>query len=288
MNKYFDLSLLFDNYDSIDLLLRASESCNVVKLERNKTYDCDVFINSTAWGLEPYSNINAKKYIQIVHADYEYLIDGWNFSYKKHPKVTHHICVGQRVKEAFEKVTKLKCDKIIYNLLDNAVKAPKKPVNDKLHLVTLSRLSGEKGFDRMIKLAEQLKDKDIDYIWNVWGNKENTYAKTIIKKFSHLPSVVFKGLTTEPFKEITKADYLVQISDTEGFCYSVYEAMQMKTPCIITPFNSGAEQITDGQNGYIVPFDMKGIDLNKIINNKPIVIDFEELGKESDWLEIIM
>ena len=287
MNSYFDLTLLFDQYDNVDLLLRAAEHCNVLKLEHDKEYICDVFINSTAWGYEPYNNIKANKHIQVVHADYGYYIDGWNFSYKKHKKVTHHVCVGQTVKVAFEKATNFKCDKVIYNLLDNSIKAPVKPKNKKLHLVTLSRISGEKGFNRMIQLAEQLEQEKIPYIWNVWGDNSNVWCQKIVSKFSHLKNVVFNGITTEPFKEITKADYLVQLSDTEGFCYSVYEAMQMKTPCIITPFNSGQEQIIDGKNGYIVPFDMKGIDLNKIKTTIPKVDSFKELGKESDWLELI-
>jgi len=115
----------------------------------------------------------------------------------------------------------------------------------------------------------------------------HNYAKQVVSSFKYCPNVFFRGVTREPFNEINKSDYLVQLSDTEGFAYSVYEAMQVKTPCIITPFASGNEQIKNKVNGYIIPFDMKNINLNEIINEIPIVPAFEELGKEQDWVNLL-
>jgi len=155
-----------------------------------------------------------------------------------------------------------------------------------MHLVTLSRLSGEKGFKRMLDFANQLDSKKIPYIWNVFGSTTSNFAKQTLLSFKNCPNVIFKGVTREPFKEINKADYLVQLSDTEGFAYSVYEAMQVKTPCIITPFASGKKQITNGVNGWIIPFDMKNIDFESILKKDLIVPKFEELGKESDWINL--
>jgi len=284
MKGYFDLTLMFDKVDSFELLERAAEFCTVEKLQHEKKYNCDTFINASAWGYEPYNNINAKRYIQMVHADYTYYIKGWNFKYTKHPKVTHHVCVGETVKKTFEIATPYKCDAVIYNLLDNEIKPIPKQKNNKLQLVTVSRLSGEKGFDRMVKFAEQIP---VDYEWNVWGNTSGAYAQQIVSKFKHLPKVKFNGITREPFKEMAKADYLVQLSDSEGYCYSVIEALQMKTPCIITPFTSGHEQIKNKKNGYIVDFELKNINFDEIINNIPIVNAYNDLSNEQDWLKII-
>jgi glycosyltransferase involved in cell wall biosynthesis len=285
MSKHLDLTLLYDNVDSLQLLLKASNYANIEKINTSKKHSCDVFICASAWGLEPYNFINAKKYIQMVHADYTYYIKGWNFKYTKHEKVTHHVCVGKTVADAFEVATPHKCDAIIYNLLDNEIKPIQKQKNSKLHLVTVSRLSGEKGFDRMVKFAEQIP---IDYQWNVWGNISGVYAQQIVNKFKHLPKVKFHGVTTEPFKEMAKADYLVQLSDSEGYCYSVIEALQMKTPCIITPFTSGKEQVKNKKNGYVIDFELKNINFDEIINNIPIVTAYTDLSNEQDWLNVIL
>lgn len=287
MSKHYEITFLFDWVENQKMLIEISNNANVVKLDHSKIYKFDYFVNSTAWAYSPYENIEAKKVIQVVHADYRHVISTWNFKYNKHEKTTHHVCVGEIVKEAFEEATPYKCDAVIYNLLDNKIKLPKKQKNDILNLVTLSRLSGEKGFKRILQLAQQLEAKKIPYIWNVYGNTSSNFAKSIVNTFNNVPNVIFKGVTTEPFKEINKADYLVQLSDTEGFAYSVYEAMQVKTPCIITPFASGKEQITNGVNGYIIPFDMQNIPFESILKKDLIVPEFEELGKEEDWIKLL-
>lgn len=287
MNKYYDITFIFDFVEDQNMLLEISYFVDVVKINKSSIYVFDYFINATAWSYSPYDNIEAKKVVQVVHADYRHVIATWNFKYIKHEKTTHHVCVGEIVKEAFEEVTGLKCDAVIYNLLDNTFKQEKKLKNDVLHLVTCSRLSGEKGFKRMLELAQQLDSKKIPYIWNVYGNISSSFAKGIVNTFKNNPNVIFKGVTRQAFKEINKADYLVQLSDTEGFAYSVYEAMQVKTPCLITPFLSGKEQITHGVNGYILPFDMQDINFEEIINNIPVVPEFKELGKEEDWIKLL-
>jgi glycosyltransferase involved in cell wall biosynthesis len=280
MSKHYEVTFIFDWYENPQLLINISKYAKVTKL---KELTFDYFICSTAWGVSPYDFITAEKVVQMVHADYRHVIQNWKFNYNRHPKVTHHVCVGHLVKEGFEEATPYKCDAIIHNLLDNEIQIPKKNKNKILNLITVSRLSGEKGFKRMVKFAELLEQNNYDYNWKVFGKKDDSY----IKDFVHLPKVTFEGVTTEPLKEIVKADYLVQLSDTEGFAYSVYEALQTKTPCIITPFLSGKEQITHGVNGYIIPFDLQNIDLNTIINQIPIVTTFEELGKEEHWINFL-
>ena len=282
MNKYFDLTLMFDNADSFDLLLRASNWVDVVKIDKSKVYQCDAFICATAWGYMPFNHIKAKVVVQMVHADYTHVIKNWDFKYIKHNTVTHHVCVGQTVAKAFEVATPYKSNAVIYNLLDNEIKAVKKVKNKRLHLVSVTRLSLEKGIKRMIDLANQIP---CDYEWHVWGNGSSGYAQQMIKQFPK--NMIFHGITTKPYDEIAKADYLVQLSDTEGYCYSVIEALQLCTPCIITPFNSGQEQIIDKKNGYIVPFDLKNINFDQIINNIPMVEPYIDKSSEEDWLKIL-
>jgi len=284
MSKHYDVTLLYDNVANQSLVTEMQEYCTVSKLAFNKTYSCDIFISYSAWGKSAFDRIEAKVYVQMVHADYRHIIDGWAFNYKKHPLTTHHVCVGETVKIGFEHVTKLKSDAVIHNLLDNSINHEKKKKNKTLSLITCSRLSGEKGFKRMLNLAQQLDSKQIKYTWNVYGDNTTQYAKNIVKEFARCSNVHFKGITTEPYKVINQADYLVQLSDTEGFAYSVYEAMQVKTPCIITPFASGKEQITNGVNGYIVSFEMNDIPFDSILKRDLKVPEFEELGKEEHWI----
>jgi len=286
MCGYYDITLVFDYIEKNKLLFEMSEYVSIKKIDKKKADVYDYLIVATQWGLPPYEYIKAKKVINIIHADYQQVIANWNFKYTQHKTVTHTVCVGEVVKEAFQIATPYKCDKIIYNLLDNTIKLETKTKNKVLTLITVSRLSGEKGFDRMLKFSELLELNKIDYIWNVYGNRNNDYNNSIVRKFTKT-KVKFNGVIRNPFPEINKSDYLVQLSDTEGFAYSVYEALQCKTPCIITPFASGNEQIQHGVNGYIIPFDLQGIDFEQIVNNIPKVKDFKEVGSEQSWIEFL-
>jgi glycosyltransferase involved in cell wall biosynthesis len=82
------------------------------------------------------------------------------------------------------------------------------------------------------------------------------------------------------------ADYLVQVSDTEGFCYSIYEALQVDTPCIVTDFPSAFEQVKDGKSGYILKMDLSNLDIDKIYNKIPTQISFTEKSTEEDWIKL--
>lgn len=277
--QHYNVTLLFDNCNHNQLLFEMSDFATIEKLDKNKKYTSDYFISATAWGEFAHDHVKAKKYIQMVHADYRHVIDNWNFKYNKHKKTTHHVCVGNLVKQAFEEATPYKCDAVIYNLLDTSTTLKPKPKNNVLTLITVSRLSKEKGFERMIKFAEYLQLKKIDYIWNVYGDRNVNYEA----KFKNT-KVNFKGIIRNPIHEINKADYLVQLSDTEGFSYSIYEALQSKTPCLITPFESGKEQITNGVNGYFIPFDVKEI---PDILNIPVIKDFKEKSTEKDWIKFL-
>ena len=246
------------------------------KINWHKIYNCDLFISASAWGQSAFDNIEAKIYIQMVHADYRVLLEGWKFEYKKHWKTTHHICVSETVKKGFEEVTPYKCDAVFYNFIDDSIKPLPKHKNDILRLVTISRISHEKGFERMAKFAKLIP---VPFVWEVWGNANTGYAKNAIKDFN------FKGITNTPHLEIAKADYVVQLSDSEGNCCIINESLQMHTPVLLTPFPSGYEQVEDGVNGYRIPFDLNNIDWDSITNNIPVVKEYKEKTTVKDWLK---
>ena len=71
-------------------------------------------------------------------------------------------------------------------------------------------------------------------------------------------------------KFICTMDYLVQLSDTESFCYSIVEALSVGTPIICTDLPVLKELKIDEKHGFILDFDLKNLDVNKI---------YEEAGK---------
>ena len=127
-----------------------------------------------------------------------------------------------------------------------------------LKLVTVSRISREKGFERMLKISEQLKD--IDYVWHIVGNGYDTNYQDYIKKKAP-KNWVFHGKLENPFPYIKKADFLLQLSDYEAFGFVLLEALVLGTTVITTDYSSASEMIND-TNGYIIKKDLSDFDVS--------------------------
>lgn len=277
LSKYYNITFISNNLKHPNIW-KIAEYCNLTTLHPHKEYKADVLIFATAWGVMP-TNIKANKVIQMVHADYEAYIKGWNFKYKLHPQTTHHVCVGQNVAKQFTKVTGYKCDKVIYNLLPDLIKHPKQD-NKILTLITATRFSVEKGIERMLKLSKLIP---VPYKWLMYGSVNSDYAKRLMAKFPK--QVEFKGYSPNVLPEIAKADYLVQLSDTEGMPYALLESLSQLTPVISTDYPAAKELITDGVNGYILDMELKNY--KKIFDNKIKISTFEELSTPDDWVKFI-
>ena len=86
---------------------------------------------------------------------------------------------------------------------------------------------------------------------------------------------------------IACADYLVQLSDREGFGYSVLEALTQNTAVICTPFETTKELgVVDGENGYIVPFDMN-FDVHKLLDVPRFNYHWDNEKIRKDWEKLL-
>ena len=142
--------------------------------------------------------IKEGKIYQVIHADYE------NPSYTKIPqdkRVYQYIAITKYIADSFKKITGNENIIVGYNPLTIEDKKP-------LVLVSATRLSRVKGKSRMIKLAEALDKAGIDYIW---------YILTTDRHDINLPNVIYIEPRLDAWKWISRADYLVQLSDTERF-----------------------------------------------------------------------
>ena len=162
---------------------------------------------------------------------------------------------------------------IIYNPL---IKNPEKA----LLLVSATRvpaLDKGKNAERMLKLAEMFANAKINFIWL---NFSDAPLKNAPKGFINVGT--FHDL--QPY--IEKADYLVQLSDQEGFGYSVLEALIHKTAVICTPFSTTKELgVLDSVNGYIVPFDMN-FNVEKLLNVPKFEYVWDNARIKAQWDKI--
>ena len=242
--KDYDITVLYQNGDA-DMMKHIAEVARVIRYNPGDKIICDVFI--FGWGYDILDNVEAKEYIQTFHADYI----NRHLNPCPSPKITKRFGVADNttngIREHYEWAKDIET---IYN--PYTVKKPKKVLN----LISATRLTPEKGFDRMVKFADALDKAGIPFHWTVYTDIPREFPNKSVSIMKHRLDIL---------DFIADADYLVQLSDTEGYSYSIVEALSVGTPVICTEIPVAQEQgIVDGVTGFILPFDMSRIPVKEI------------------------
>ena len=240
--KTYDITVLYKTGDK-DRLKKIASVARIVHFDPDTEIACDVFI----FGMHDdiLDNIKAKEYVQTFHADYirsrlKPSMDG---------RITKRIGVSENVANGIRKGYGLDVE-TVYN--PYTVKKPRKI----LRLVSATRLAANKGLSRMIQLANALDAAGIPFQWTVFTDGRREYVHK---------SMVLMPPRMDILDYIADADYLVQLSDSEAYAYSVIEALSVGTPVIVTDIPTCSEMgVENGKTGFILPMDMSEIPVDAI------------------------
>lgn len=243
--KDYDITVCYQNGDP-QQMSRIAKVCRVIRVTMQDKIECEVFI--FGWGWDILENVTAHRYIQTFHADYI----NRHLNPSPSPKITDRFGVSENttkgIKEHFEWAANIET---MYNPF-----TPKKP-RKVLNLVSATRLTPEKGYERMVKLCEALDEAEIPFLWVAFTDQP--------KVSPHPKMCILDADVNGIIDYIANADYLVQLSDTEGYSYSIVEALSVGTPVIATDFLVAREQgIENGKTGWILPMDMSEIPVKEI------------------------
>lgn len=264
--KDYDITVLCRNGDP-NMIRHIEEVCRVIKYRTGDKIICDVFIFGYGWEKELFDNLEAKKIIQTFHADYICR----HLNPCQNGRITHRFGVADNTTEGIRKHYEWAKDiQTVYN--PYTVKKPHKVLN----LISATRLTAEKGLERMKTFANALDEAGVPFHWDI-------YTDVPREPFNKSVAVMPHRLDILDF--IANADYLVQLSDTEGYSYSIVEALSVGTPVICTAFPVAEEQgIVNGVTGFILSFDMKEIPIEAIRKG---VKKFKYTPRESHYEEIL-
>lgn len=244
-NKY-DITVVYKT-GHVNQLERLMKYVRVYKYKEGKIKCKKCFCNYETDILE---NIDADEYIQIIHA----MFKTNRITPRIHPKINRYLAVSKIAADEWEELTGRHAD-VCRNPL---TMSEDKPV---LFLISATRLTPEKGKNRMEKLARDLDIAGIDYLWYVFTNDNNAIDN---------PNMIFikPRLNIRPIiASIKGKGYGVQLSDCEGDCYFTRECEALGVPLIATPIMSFKEQgLQEGVNCYYVPFDMKKTNVERFLN----------------------
>jgi glycosyltransferase involved in cell wall biosynthesis len=117
---------------------------------------------------------------------------------------------------------------------------PKYPNSGKLRLVSAFRMTWEKNIQGTIQLAKILKERKIDFEWDIYGDgKDLGQLYYLVDRYNLNDSVKPMGiLDNDTLKGgLPNYDFFVQLSLSEAFPTTVLEAQAAGLPCIVS--NSG-------------------------------------------------
>lgn len=131
---------------------------------------------------------------------------------------------------------------------------------DRLILVTVGRLTPQKGYDLAIDAAKVLKGKGIGFKWYFVG--EGVSRAVIESKIANEnlgEQIVLTGAKDNPYTYINYCDIYVQSSRFEGYCLTLSEARILNKPIVSTNFDVVHNQLFNERNGLIVEMNGNSI-----------------------------
>ena len=264
-NKY-DIAVVYKTAD-LKQLARLKKYCCCYE-HRNQKIFCKVAIINWDTSIIDFINEGAEIY-QVIHGDYTNKAYTWKPL--THPRIKQYIGVTKYVADGFKKMMHL--DNVSYGYNPLSIEH-----NDKLlTLVSATRLSKIKGKERMIQLVNALDYAGIRYIWYVFTNDNNAISS---------PNVIYMKPRLDVGIWLEKADYVVQLSDTEACSYTINEALYRNIPVIVTPLPYLEEiGVKDGLNAWVLNFDCSN--MKHIVDNIMNVPKFNFKHLEDRYDELL-
>ena len=127
-------------------------------------------------------------------------------------------------------------------------------------ILSIGRLSKQKGFDLAIEAANKLKGRGILFEWYVIGSGElEAELKSEIARMGVSNCFILLGTRENPYPYIKNCTVFVQPSRWEGKSVVLDEAKILAKPIVVTSYSTVKDQISDGQEGIIVDMDPEAI-----------------------------
>lgn len=251
--------------------------CTLVEVDGTKEYKCDILLNNCPFEQIP-NCIKFNKQYGIIHCDFGRFLDRDD---KQFDPTIKYIAVSDVAAEGMRKYYKVDCDSIEGLMVKDRPRTSKV-----LHLISVTRFTSQKGFANLVKFADMLKDNSILFTWLIFcdSNAGENRVSITHPEMIRMPSVDNSIL----MNYVADADYLVQLSESEGFGMVIHESLLVGTPVIASNIPVFSKYVEDGQNGYLVPHDIDSFDVKKILNiPRYFLYDtrFDELRQK--WVNLI-
>ncbi len=229
------------------------------------------------------SDIKGPKKIQWIHTDYARwrVFSKWSRAVTKNDKEIYEkfdyiVTLSENCKKGMADVIPSLTEKIVVipNIVDvDTIRILAKEIcevtikEQSLNLVTVARIDFEKRIDYVLKIAEKMKQCNLDFQWYVIGDGPLKNALNKKKEDMNLnDSVYFLGYIENPYPIMARCDVLVLLSKYEGTPVTIDEAMALGLGVIAPCVGGILEQTEYYENTYLV--DAEQLDIGRLIAMK--------------------
>ena len=277
-------------------MLRLPESFMYRWFVKEK-YDIEIaFMHGWSTKFISGSNNRASKKIAWVHVD----LVTWNrvdgiFKNLEHHKKAYSkfdevLCVSQTVKKGVEKKYNVKNARVLYNPIsrEKILKLSNEEIDDikfssKFKLISVGRLSEQKGYDRLLRIFKKLKNDglDIELILVGNGNKYNELNEYIVENKLE-KDVTLLGFRENPYKYVRASDLFICSSISEGFSLVIGEAMAIGVPIVSVDCPGPNEVLGFGKYGKLVNNNEEDLynGIKEMINNRALYKKYKNKANE--------
>ncbi|WP_289129056.1 glycosyltransferase [uncultured Clostridium sp.] len=231
------------------------------------------------------NKIKAKKKVQWIHFDINKIGFNRKFAKRNYKKFDKIFVVSEEGKEKLINLIPALNNKveaffniISCNLIENMSKNEKSfdDLFDGVRILTVGRLSKEKGQELTINVLARLKNEGYKVRWYCIGDgPEKDNYRNRIKGLDIENDYILLGSKLNPYPFMKDCDIYVQPSKHEGYCITLGEARCFDNPIVTTNFTGANEQIKNEITGLVCDISEQGIyqAIKRLLDNKELYKD---------------
>ena len=160
------------------------------------------------------------------------------------------------------------------------------PYTNRTVFATCGRLCTTKGYDYVVEIASQLKEKNVDFVWYWVGDgPQRSDMERIICEKGLNDYIVITGFQNNPYPYMGNCDVYIQPSRAEMYPLTLLEALILQKLVISTKTAGGKYILEKHQCGILIEDPVKDIpEFIFALSNNPTLIDQEQVKTAViDW-----
>lgn len=239
--------------------------------------------------------IKAKKKLAWIHGDHPFTKSDKKDAERVYQKFDYIFCVSDATRKQFLSDFSTLVEKavIYYNHFDiEEIKKKSQEAKDieflsqQINLVTVGRISPEKGQDMIPKVLKILLKKNFNLHWYILGDgADRERIEDIIKKENLEENISLLGNKINPYPYMRACDFYVQPSYTEGYPLAILETAILQNVIIATDVGGAREHLKNGEDILFAQPNPESIaqKIELAINDKGLQEKIKNNLKERDF-----